>query len=330
MSDTFRALRIHQANDQTEPRLEQITMDDLDQGDVLIRVAYSGINYKDALAVTGAGRIMREFPKVAGIDLAGAVVESTDARFAPGDAVVVTGCGLGEDHDGGYAEYARVPAEWVTSLPAALDARAAMTLGTAGFTAALAVHRMEQNGQQPALGPVLVTGATGGVGSLAVDMLSGLGYQVSALTGKPDQADYLAGLGATEILNRHDLELGSRPLEKGRWGGAIDSLGGEFLAWLTRTTNPWGNIASVGLAASPKLATTVMPFILRGVSLLGINSVHMPRELRLTVWDRLASDLKPRHLESIGTRELGLAELTGAVGGYLEGSVTGRTVVRVG
>ncbi len=329
MADTFRALRVHRDADQIQSRLDHITLDDLDPGDVIIRVAYSGINYKDALAVTGAGRIMREFPKVAGIDLAGSVVESADQRFAAGAQVLVTGCGLGEDHDGGYAEFARVPGDWVIPLPRGLDLRAAMVLGTAGFTAALAVHRMEQNSQRPELGPVVVTGASGGVGSLAVDMLAGLGYEVSAVTGKAQAADYLHSLGASDILDRRDLDLGSRPLEKGLWGGAVDSLGGDFLTWLTRTTRPWGNIASIGLAAGPGLKTTVMPFILRGVSLLGINSVHVPRPLRIAVWERLASDLKPRHLEVIASRELALDELQGAFEGYLEGSVTGRTLVRV-
>lgn len=329
MTDSFRALRVHLEQDEVEPRLEQITLNDLDAGDVVIQVAYSGINYKDALAVTGAGRIMRKFPKVAGIDLAGTVTESADDRFKPGDSVVVTGCGLGEDHDGGYADYARVPGDWVIPLPPGLDVRAAMALGTAGFTAALAVHRMEQNGQHPDQGPVVVTGASGGVGSLAVDMLSGLGYQVSAVTGKADAAEYLTGLGATAVLSRHELELGSRPLEKSVWGGAVDNLGGDYLAWLTRTTRPWGNIASIGLAASVGLKTTVMPFILRGVSLLGINSVHVPRELRLAVWARLADDLKPRHLDAIASRELDLAELDGIFQAYIDGAVTGRTLIRV-
>jgi len=329
MSDNFRALRIHRIDDQIQAHLEHIGMDDLDPGEVTVGVAYSGINYKDALAVTGTGRIMRTFPKVAGIDLAGRVVHSTDPRYRPGDAVVVTGCGLGEDHDGGYAEFARVPGDWVIPLPEGLGLRDAMVLGTAGFTAALAIHRMEQNGQCPELGPVAVTGATGGVGSLAVDMLAGLGYQVTAVTGKADSSSYLQELGASQILNREELDLGKRPLEKGLWGGAVDNLGGDYLAWLTRTTLPWGNIASIGLAAGVGLSTTVMPFILRGVSVLGINSVQVPRELRLAVWARLASDLKPAHLGAIATRELTLDELVSVADGYLAGSVTGRTVIRV-
>ena len=329
MSDSFRALRIHRDGEQTQARLERISLRDLDAGDVTIEVSYSGINYKDALAVSGTGRIMRSFPKVAGIDLAGRVVESADPRYRPGDAVVVTGCGLGEDHDGGFAELARVPGDWVVPLPAGLTLREAMVLGTAGFTAALAVHRMERNGQRPGLGMVVVTGASGGVGSLAINMLAALGYQVSAVTGKSDAGDYLRQLGASEILNRETLDLGHRPLEKGLWGGAVDNLGGDYLAWLTRTTQPWGNIASIGLAAGTALTTTVMPFILRGVSLLGINSVQVPAELRLAVWQRLASDLKPSQLGAIGNRELTLDELTGAVAGYLSGTVTGRTLVRL-
>ena len=329
MAERFRALRVHREDDQVQPRLDHITLDDLDPGEVVIQVAYSGINYKDALAVTGAGRIMRDFPKVAGIDLAGTVTESADQRFSAGDVVVVTGCGLGEDQDGGYAEFARVPGDWVVPLPAGLDVRAAMVLGTAGFTAALAVHRMEGNGQHPDQGPVVVTGASGGVGSLAVDMLTRRGYAVSAVTGKATAGDYLTGLGAKEILSRQDLDLGRRPLEKSLWGGAVDNLGGDYLAWLTRTTRPWGNIASIGLASGHGLETTVMPFILRGVSLLGIDSVHAPRALRLAVWERLAGDLRPAHLDAIATREVSLDELEGVFEGYLAGAVTGRTVIRV-
>lgn len=324
---SFRAFRIHQAGKGVDARLETLTLDDLGAGEVVIRGQYSTINYKDALAATGKGRILRRYPLVGGIDVAGEVVSSEDPRYQPGDAVLVTGCGLSEEHDGGYAERVRVRGDWVVPIPAGLDARAAMQLGTAGFTAALAIHRLEHNGLAPEGGPVIVTGATGGVGSLAVDMLAGSGYRVTALTGKADAAEYLRGLGATEVLVRGELEMGTRPLEKATWAGAVDNLGGETLAWLTRTMDWWGSIACIGLAESHELHTTVMPFILRGANLLGINSVATPRALRLAVWDRLATGLKPRHLDTIAHRTVKLSELPGVFAEYIEGRVRGRTLV---
>jgi acrylyl-CoA reductase (NADPH) len=326
----FKAFRIHSEGGRIAARFEDLTLDDLGEGEVVIRVACSGINYKDALAATGAGRILRRYPLVGGIDLAGTVESSSDARFKGGDAVLVTGCGLSETHDGGYAQLARVPADWVIPMPAGLDARTAMSLGTAGFTAALAIHRMEQNGQAPAGGPIAVTGATGGVGSVAIDMLATRGYQVIAVSGKPDATEYLKALGASEVLDRKSLDLGSRPLEGARFAGAIDNLGGEVLAWLTRTVDFWGNIASIGLAASPELKTTVMPFILRGVALLGINSSATRREWRLAVWQRIATDLRPRQLARIVTRTIDFEELPRAFPDYLAGRITGRTLVRIG
>jgi acrylyl-CoA reductase (NADPH) len=326
----FKAFRIHSEDGRrVEARLEDITLDDLSEGDVVIRGAYSSINYKDALAATGAGRILRRFPLVGGVDIAGKVVTSSDPRVAAGDEVIVSGCGLSETHDGGFAEYARVRGEWTTPMPAGLDARTAMGLGTAGFTAALAIHRMEQNGQTPEHGPVAVTGATGGVGSVAIDMLSRRGYSVTALTSKTTANEYLHSLGADKILNTRELELGDRPLEKAVWGGAIDNLGGAILAWLTRTTRSYGNIASIGLASGIELSTTVMPFILRGVSLLGINSVEAPRDLRITVWNRIAADLAPAHLDQIVNREITLADLPQYFPDYIDGKVTGRTIVRL-
>jgi acrylyl-CoA reductase (NADPH) len=325
----FRALRIHRDDGRIEPRFEELTLDQLAKGEVVIRVAYSTINYKDALAATGAGPILRRFPLVGGIDLSGEVVSSEDSRYQAGQKVLVTGCGLSETHDGGYSEYARVRGDWVIPLPPGLDERAAMQLGTAGFTAALAIHRMEQNGQAPGNGPVLVTGATGGVGSLAVNMLAGRGYEVVALTGKPGAADYLREIGVARVLLRQELEFGSRPLEKALWAGAVDNLGGETLAWLTRTVDFWGNIASIGLAAGPELHTTVMPFILRGVNLLGINSVETPRELRLAVWERIASDLKPAALGRISGKIVDFSELPAQFPAYVEGKVTGRIVVKI-
>lgn len=327
--EPFRAFRIHSPAGGEDARLENITLDDLSDGGVIIRGEYSSINYKDALAGTGEGRILRRYPLVGGVDVAGTVVESDDARVREGDKVVVNGCGLSETHDGGFAEFVRVPADFVVPLPDSLDTRAAMGLGTAGFTAALAIHRMERNGQVPDLGPVAVTGATGGVGSIAIDMLSGLGYPVTAVTSKADAADYLQALGASEILNLKTAELGDKPLEKAIWGGAVDNLGGDVLGWLTRTVRPDGNIASIGLAAGIALHTTVMPFILRGVNLLGINSVTAPRDLRIAVWQRIAGDLRPRHLDQIATREVGLDELAAQLPAYIAGTVTGRTIVRL-
>lgn len=328
--ESFRAFRIHQEGGTIAARFETIGLDDLGEGEVVVRVSHSTINYKDALAVTGAGKILRRYPLVGGIDLAGEVVASSDPACTPGQQVLVTGCGLSETHDGGYAQYARVKAEWVIPIPAGLDAFQCMAIGTAGFTAALAIHRMEQNDQHPEAGEIVVTGATGGVGSLAIDMLAARGYTVAAVTGKASSVPYLQEIGAARVLLREQIDRGSRPLEQACWAGAIDNVGGELLAWLTRTTQVFGNIASIGMAGGMALNTTVMPFILRGVSLLGINSVFTPRTLRLAVWQRLASDLRPRHLQRIVTRTIEFEELPGAFQAYLEGGVTGRTVVRIG
>jgi acrylyl-CoA reductase (NADPH) len=326
--DTFKALRVFEDGGRVSARFVEARADELDQGEVLVRVQYSCVNYKDALAATGAGKIVRHFPLIGGIDLAGTVAHSSDPRFQSGDKVVATGYGLGVDHDGGYAEYARVPADWVVPLPAALTARDAMSLGTAGFTAALAVTRMEQNGLAPAQGPVVVTGASGGVGSLAIDMLAGAGYTVTALTGKQREHVLLRTLGAAEILDRGAVERGTRPLEKATWAGAVDALGGDWLAWITRTMKQHGCIASIGLAAGHELHTTVMPFILRGVSLLGIDSSATPMALRRKVWDRLATDLKPRHLDEL-TRTIEFTALPDVFPKFLAGEVVGRTVVHI-
>ena len=328
--ESFRAYRIDQQDGKVVADFTTIGIDDLTDGDVVIKVSHSTINYKDALAATGAGRILRTFPLVGGIDLAGTVVSSGDERFGEGDGVLVNGCGLSETLDGGYAEYARVPADAVVPLPDGMDAAEAMAIGTAGYTAALAIHRMEQNGQSPDGGPIAVTGATGGVGSVALDMLDARGYEAVAVTGKADEADYLKSIGARDVLVRGDIDLGKRPMEKATWGGAIDNLGGDYLTWLTRTVNYGGNIASIGLAASHELNTTVIPFILRAVCLLGINSVDTPRDLRLRVWERIGGDLRPRHLDVIGNRTIGFDDLPGAFQAYLDGTVTGRTVVEIG
>jgi len=305
--DSFRAFRIDQKDGELVAEFARLNIDDLNEGEVVVKVSHSTINYKDALAATGTGRILRTFPLVGGIDLAGTVVSSADDRFAEGDAVLVNGCGLSETRDGGYAEYARLSAESIVPMPDGIDALQAMQLGTAGYTAALAIHRMEQNGQLPENGPVVVTGATGGVGSIAVDMLAARGYETVAVTGKAEKVDYLQSIGASRVLIRDEIDLGKRPMEKAEWAGAIDNLGGDYLAWLTRTMKYGGNIASIGLAASHELKTTVLPFILRGVCLLGINSVDTPRDLRLQVWQRIGTDLKPQHLdERVARRVPGL------------------------
>jgi len=329
MTAAFKAFRIRSEGEGVVAGFEQLQLADLSPGNVVVRVLFSTINYKDALAATGAGKVLRRFPLVGGIDFAGVVETSTDPRFSTGDRVLVTGNGLSETHDGGYAEYARVPGDWVFPIPPGLDELEAMALGTAGFTAALAIHRMEENGQKPIAGPIAVTGATGGVGSIAIDMLAARGYEVVAVSGKSGAAEYLKTLGATRILSRKQIKSTGRPLEAVQFAGAIDNVGGDLLAWLTRTVGFWGNIASIGLAGGAQLETTVMPFILRGVNLLGINSTSVPRALRTTIWERIATDLRPRHLDRLVTRTLDFADLPGAFKGYLDGAVTGRTVVRI-
>ena len=327
--DKFKAVRVHQSSEQTEQILETINVDDLSAGDVTLRVEYSSVNYKDALAANGLGRIIREFPRVPGIDAAGEVVSSDSDRFKLGDQVLVTGFDFGTLHDGGYAEYARVPAEWCVLRPEGMSAFNAMALGTAGFTAALCIQRMEQNGQHPSKGPIVVTGASGGVGSLAIDMLSHKGYEVVAVSSKPEQADYLRALGANEIISFDEVKTTDSPLEKGQWGGAIDNVGGDVLAWLTRTLLPGGNIASVGMAAGSQLRTTVMPFILRGVSLLGITSSGCPPEWRAPIWQRLATDLAPEHLDKTVRQVVSLEELSDIFQQMLHAKTSGRTVVKI-
>ena len=330
---SFRAFRIEQLGD-TAPagvagRFVEMDESQLDAGDVLIRVEYSSVNYKDALAATGTGRIVRRFPCVGGIDLAGTVVRSAAPRFQPGDKVIATSYELGVAHHGGYSEYALVPGGWVLPLPANLTLQEAMAIGTAGLTAALAISRMEDNGLKPERGPVIVTGASGGVGSLAIDMLAGRGYEVVALTGKPELADWLKSLGASRVLPRSELDLAAlKPLDKGLWAGAIDNLGGAVLAWLLATSKPTGVVASIGLAAGTELNTTVMPFVLRGVSLLGIDSVYAGFGVREKAWARLAADLRPRHLKDI-TRLVAFDELPGVFDNFIAARVTGRTVVQI-
>ena len=326
---SFRAYRIYEQDGEIQGRLETTELESLSPGDVVIRAVWSDVNYKDALAGTGKGRILKRFPLIGGIDVAGHVHSSDDARFKEGDAVLVAGCGLSEDHDGGYAEYVRVPGDWVVPLPDGLSLRESMAIGTAGFTAGIAVDRMQHNGQRPDGGSILVNGATGGVGSYAIELFAGLGYQVTAFTGKRDADDYLKTLGASDICYRGEVEMGTRPLEKALWGGAVDSVGGDELGWLTRTVKPGGNIASIGLAGGFTLNTTVMPFILRGVNLLGINSVYISTETRDRVWHRLGTDLRPRHFDQIVTRTVDLDDLPGVFDDYVAGNNTGRTLVKI-
>jgi NADPH2:quinone reductase len=323
----FDAYRIFEENGKSVGKLVQLSLDELDAGEVVIRTHYSGVNYKDALAATGAGKVIRRFPCVGGVDVSGVVESSADARFKAGDQVVVTSYDMGVAHDGGFAEYVRVPADWVVPLPSGLTLFDAMVLGTAGFTAALAIHRLEQNELTPAKGKVIVTGATGGVGSLAVRMMSQLGYHVVALTSKSSEAEYLLGLGAKEVLLRSDVDLTSkRPLEKTLWAGALDAVGGETLAWLARTVQQDGAIASFGNAGGAELHTTVFPFILRGVKLLGVDSAATPMPLRKQMWLRLASDLHVEDLEKIAHR-IPLVQLPQACTTLINGTSRGRYVV---
>lgn len=326
---TFKAFRIHNDDAGYRSGIERIALDDLNPGEVIIKAAYSSANFKDALAGTGKGKILRRFPLVGGIDVAGHVIASTDAKFKEGDAVLVTGSGLGETRDGGYAEYARLESRWVIPLPAGLGLRESMIIGTAGFTAALALYRMRENRQTPELGPLAVTGASGGVGSLAIDIFSKAGFEVHAISGKARQAGYLQSIGATRVLGRDALAT-ARPMESARFGGGLDNVGGPMLASLLAQTEPYGNVASAGLAATADLPMTVMPFIIRGVSLLGVASAGTARDIREEVWKKLAGEWKPRHLDTICTRETTLDELPQVFDAMLAGGSLGRTLVRIG
>ena len=325
----FRAYRVHNDDQGYRGSVDSIGLDDLAAGDVTIQVRYSGINYKDALAGTGKGKIMRSYPMVGGIDVSGTVVSSESERFSPGDEVLVTGAGLSETRDGGYAEYLRLDSNWVIPLPDGLSALDAMTIGTAGFTAALSLYRMEISGQRPEQGPIVVTGASGGVGSIAIDILSHAGYEVHAISGKEEHFGWLAALGAAECISRHDIEWGQRPLESARWAGCIDRVGGDMLSGICAAIRPWGNIAACGLAGGIGLKTTVMPFIIRGVSLIGIDSPQCPYPIREQIWPKLAAEWKPRNLELIRNRVVGLDDLNDIFGGMLEGNSLGRIVVEL-
>lgn len=324
---SFQAFRIHSDAQGYRSGAEDISLDALNEGEVIIKTAYSSVNFKDALAGTGKGKILRQFPLVGGIDVAGHVVQSNDARFKEGDEVLVTGCGLSETRDGGYSDYVRLDAQWVIPVPSTMTLKESMILGTAGFTAALALYRMQDNRQRPEMGPLAVTGATGGVGSLAIDIFSRAGYDVHAISGKQEHVDYLKSLGATEVLPRDVLST-TRAMESARFAGGLDNVGGAMLTSLLAQTSPYGNVASAGMAASAEiLNASVMPFIIRGVSLLGVASAGTAIEIRKDIWSRLADEWKPNHLDRIAQRTVKLTELADVFEMMLKGQSFGRTLV---
>ena len=325
---TFKAIRIDKAEKGTTAALTQFDEAELMEGDVTVRVEWSALNYKDGLAVTGKAPVVRRFPMIAGVDLAGTVEDSSHPQWKAGDKVICTGWGLGETHLGAYAEKARVKGDWLVRLPAGMSTREAMAVGTAGFTAMLSVLALEKHGLTPKHGPVVVTGAAGGVGSVAIAVLSKLGYQVIASTGRLSEADYLTGLGAAEVIDRSELSGPAKPLAKERWAGGVDSVGSTTLANVLSMTKYAGAIAACGLAAGMDLPTSVAPFILRGVGLLGIDSVMCPIEGRRIAWSRLARDLERAKLSEI-THEIGLDQVIDAGAKILAGQVRGRIVVKI-
>ncbi len=329
--DTFKALRTYTEGVKVRQRFEQLTLHDIDDGDVVIRTAYAGVNYKDAMAARGIGKNIRpEPPCVGGVDMSGIVESSEDSRYKVGDPVIVTNYALGVNHDGGYAEIVRVPGDWIVPLPDGLSLSEAMVLGSAGLCAALAIERLEHNGTSPDNGPIAVTGATGGVGSIAIDILAKRRYQVSAITGKVEQSGYLRDLGASDILPRTELSQQRRYLGDPLWAGAIDNLGGETLVWLTKAMQPNSAVALCGLAESVQIPITVMPFILRAEDYLGINiSSAMEMPLRCHIWARLATDLKPQHMDTV-SRMTPFDELPAMFDRLIDSSLTGRVVVEIG
>jgi acrylyl-CoA reductase (NADPH) len=326
---SFKAIVIDKAEAGQTVRLTEFDDKDLMDGDVTVRIEYSTVNYKDGLAVTGKAPVVRRFPMIAGVDFAGTVESSSNPNWKPGDKVILNGWGLGETHLGAFAEKARVKGDWLVRLPAGMSARDAMAIGTAGYTAMLAVMALERAGLAPARGPVVVTGAAGGVGSVAVALLAKLGYPVIASTGRPEEASYLKGLGAGEIIERKELSGPPRPLAKERWAGGIDSVGSTTLANVLSMTRYGGAVAACGLAGGMDLPGSVAPFILRGVSLLGIDSVMCPPPLRQEAWRRLAADLEHSRIAAM-TSEIGLADVIAAGRRIVEGQVRGRIVVKIG
>jgi len=326
--DSFRGLVAEKQGDEVKRGLTELSADELGEGEVTVRVSWSSVNYKDALAVSAKGRVARIDRLVPGIDLAGEVVASSSPDFGEGEEVLAHGHDIGVAHHGGFAEYARVPAGWVVPLPSGLTARRAMAVGTAGFTAGLSVTQLEARGLEAAQGPVLVLGATGGVGSIAVALLAARGYEVHASTGKADRADFLRGLGAVEVLAREDTVPGKRPLEKERWAACVDPVGGAALAFALSTLRYGGAVASSGMTGGTKLETTVLPFILRGVAVLGVDSVNAPTTIRRRVWEELGSVLEPSVLDGL-TSEVALEDLDQHLDEVLSGGSSGRTVVRI-
>lgn len=324
----MRAILIDEVDDEYTVGLTEVDPAGLPDGDVLVDVEYSTLNYKDSLALTGSSPVIRRFPMIPGIDLAGTVVTSDDDRFTAGDEVVLNGWGVGEVHWGGYAEQARVDADWLVPLPAAFTTRQAMAIGTAGYTAMLCVLALEDHGVSPTSGPVLVTGATGGVGSVAVTVLAELGYEVIAATGKSTETDYLTHLGATEVIDRTELSEPGRPLGKERWAGAVDSVGSHTLANACASTMYGGTVAACGLAQGMDFPATVAPFILRGVTLAGVDSVKCPTERRIEAWNRLAEDLDPGLLAEMSI-EVPLEDVFDLARQQLDGGIRGRTIVKV-
>ena len=329
LPNQFKCFRIDQENDKIVSGLKSISMDDINPGEITLKTEYSSINYKDALAATGKGKILRTFPLIGGVDVAGEVVESDDPRFSRGDKVIAACSGLSETNDGGYSEYARINSEAAIELPKQMDTRTAMAIGTAGFAAGLAIFKMKLNKQTPEMGPIVVTGATGGVGSIAIDMLSSSGFETTAITRKKTHDEYLKTIGTTNIVCLEEMELGERPLEKAQFGGGIDNVGGDLLSWVLRSTVPEGNVASIGLAADFKLPTNVMPFILRGVNLLGVNSTTLPNAVKQEVWDDIANNMSPQKIDQIVTKEVTLEELPDQFQAFIEGSIVGRVLVKV-
>ena len=329
LPNQFKCFRIDQEEEKIVSGLQSISMDDINPGEVTLKTEYSSINYKDALAATGKGKILRTFPLIGGVDVAGEVVESDDPRFDPGDKVIAACSGLSETNDGGYSEYARINSEAAIELPKQMDTRTAMAIGTAGFAAGLAIFKMKLNKQTPEMGPIVVTGATGGVGSIAIDMLSSSGFETTAITRKKTHDEYLKAIGTTNIVCLEEMELGERPLEKAQFGGGIDNVGGDLLSWVLRSTVPEGNVASIGLAADFKLPTNVMPFILRGVNLLGVNSTTLPNTTKQEVWDDIANNMSPQKIDQIVTKEVTLEELPDQFQAFIEGSIVGRVLVKV-
>ncbi|MCE7505505.1 acryloyl-CoA reductase [Polynucleobacter sp. IMCC30063] len=325
MQGIFKAFRLHSIDGVVTRKIESIQLDSLSPGNVIIKVAFSSINYKDALASKGLNNVVREWPRISGIDLTGIVVESHDLRFSPGDEVLVNGCGIGVDHDGGHAEYARVNADWVMKLPSGLTLLDAATIGVAGYTAGLSLDLMELNGLNTQGGPILVTGATGGVATIAIDMLSQRGYQVTAMSGKPNETAYLKNLGASEVIGRISPESSFKPLEKAQWAGAIDSVGGYTLSWLTRVMQTSGIIAAFGNAGGAELDTTVVPFILRGIRLIGINA-NSPMNIREKIWKKIANEYRPTHLKEIASI-IGIEKLAHHLDLTLAGKSKGRIVI---